>query len=268
MLGYSEVIESLRWGLSELGHEVTVAINAAAKDRTNIIFGGQILTEQHFHQFRADTVFYNFEQIGGVPLHSLKQSIYCIAARFQVWDYSPQNMDTWRQLNLAFAPVLVPVGFSPTLQRIPKRGVEDIDVLFYGHPSESRMRVLSEICETGAKYVFACGLYGQARDELISRAKIVLNVTGYALRRIFEVARVSYLLANEKAVVSDIYPDSLIEADLKEAVAYAPLEEISQTCAKLLENEADRRQLEERGAAIFRRRDIREILRNALAAMK
>ncbi|MGD0462629.1 MAG: hypothetical protein ABSB74_09075 [Tepidisphaeraceae bacterium] len=267
LYGYSEVIDVLRWGLSELGHETSAAINSIGRGKTNIVLGGQMLGETEFRQFPADTVFYNLEQLAEISPERLWPVWRNIAGQFRVWEYSQRNMEVWRQFQPKWSPTLVPVGWSPILRRIPKRENEDIDVLFYGLPSNARLVAFNSLCQAWVKCVFACGLYGKERDELIARAKIVLNINRYEQSRIFEVVRVSYLLANEKAVVSDVHPDSYIEPDLKEAVAFSPLEGILETCQNLLKNDAARRELRSRGKAAFERRDIREILRIALAAM-
>jgi hypothetical protein len=266
--GYSEVIETLQWGLNQLGHETTAAINSVAKDKTNIVFGGQMLGENGLAQFPADSIFYNFEQLAEIPEEKLWPVWRTIAQRFRVWEYSERNMDVWQNFEPKQSPVLVPVGFSPILQRIIKRDDEDIDVLFYGFPSNARFAVFNRICSEGVKAVFACGLYGTQRDELIARSKIILNINRFVQSRIFEIARVSYLLTNAKAVVSDIYPDSFIEPDLTDAVAFSPPDEIARKCLDLLRDDPARQALESRGQAIFQRRDIRQILQKALDAMK
>ncbi|HEX4052913.1 MAG TPA: hypothetical protein VHX86_01480 [Tepidisphaeraceae bacterium] len=266
--GYDEVIQTVQWGLNELGHETTVAVNSVAKEKTNIIFGGQMLTEHALLRFPPDSVFYNFEQLARIPEDQLWPVWRAIARQFQVWEYCPPNLEVWQQFQPKFSPLLVPVGWAPILRRIPKRDNEEIDVLFYGFPSTPRFAAYHQICMGGMKAVFACGLYGKERDELIARAKIVLNISRFVQSRILEIARVSYLLANGKAVVSDIYPDSFIEPDLKDAVAFSPPEGIAQTCQNLLGNDQARRELENRGKAAFERRDIREILQTAMEAMK
>ena len=41
--GYKDVIDTLQWGLDQLGHEVTYAINQISGEATNIIFGAQMI---------------------------------------------------------------------------------------------------------------------------------------------------------------------------------------------------------------------------------
>ena len=265
LYGYAELIGAMQWGLTELGHETTAAINSLGRDKINIVLGGQMLGEMEFKQFPPDTIFYNTEQLAEVSPENLWPVWRNIASQFRVWEYSQRNMAVWEQFQPKWPPTLVPVGWAPILRRIAKIENEDIDVLFYGLPSNARFVAFNNLCKAWVKCVFACGLYGKERDELIARARIVLNVNRYEQSRIFEVVRVSYLLANEKAVVSDIHPDSFVEADLKEAVAFSPLEGIVETCQNLLKDDAARRELASRGKAVFERRDIREILRKALA---
>jgi hypothetical protein len=182
-----------------------------------------------------------------------------------IWDYSQRNIAVWRKLSPRHPPVHVPIGWAPTLERVASGVDKNIDVLFYGMPSNTRLQLIGDLAAAGHKTVFACGLYGAARDDLIARSKIVLNINLYDQSRVFEIVRVSYLLGNGKAVVSDVYPESDIDADIREAVAFAPLEQIIPTCARLLEDESARSRLEVLGSRAMQGRDIRAILRNALS---
>jgi hypothetical protein len=263
-LGYREVVETIKWGLGELGHDVTVAFNNFVSDRINICIGGQMLTPEHLHRVPPGAIFYNLEQIAHIPVDKLRPSFPLIASQFRVWDYNPANLATWQKLNPAFPPQLLPICWSPNLRQIPKLDEEDIDVLFYGIPSAARLTLFGLLCQAELKCVYACGLYGQARDSLIARAKIILNLNLYESSQIFEIVRVSYLLANEKAVVSDIYPGSSIDPDIREAVAFTPVQNITAECLRLAKDDSARHQLAARGRAIFERRDIRENLKQLL----
>jgi hypothetical protein len=85
----------------------------------------------------------------------------------------------------------------------------DIDVLFYGSLNDRRREVLQGIERAGLaagkrnlRVVHAYGAYGASRDALVSRAKIVLNLHFYEAK-VFEVVRVSQLLANGRFVISE-----------------------------------------------------------------
>jgi hypothetical protein len=269
MFGYREVMETLAWGLTELGHPANLTLNSFSnQDRRNIIVGGHVLHREQLQQLPPETIFYNLEQIRGLESRQLKPTVRLIAERFNVWDYNEGNVQTWRQINPNLSPTLVPIGWHPGLQRIPKRPDEDIDVLFYGRANLPRFEILERLCHAGLKVMYVSGFYGPQRDELISRAKIVLNLNLYQPTRVFEVVRVSYLLANEKAIVSDIYPETDIEPDLKEACVLVPREKILDECTRLLTDNSARADLARRGRQIMEKRDIREILRPILASLK
>ena len=83
--------------------------------------------------------------------------------------------------------------------------------------------------------------------------------------KIFEIVRVSYLLANSKAVVSDVYPESYIEQDIAAGVTFVSPAVIADACWDLLVDDDRRHRLERGGFACFSRRDIRTFLAAALA---
>jgi hypothetical protein len=264
LYGYREVIETLEWGLRTLGHEVTLSHNQFASGSTNIVFGFQTMSPQAVAALPPDTIIYNFEQMAGRKIDELKPSYHAAARRLRVWEYSERNLDTWRQLKPASSVIHVPVGWAPILARIPQDVDQDIEVLFYGFPGLARLTIFNELCREGIRCLFVCGLYGKSRDELIARSKLVLNINLYDRSRIFEVVRVSYLLANSKAVVADARPDTFVESDLQDALAFETPERITARCVALLEDDKARLCLGEHGEEIIRKRDIRAILSRAL----
>ena len=67
-------------------------------------------------------------------------------------------------------------------------------------------------------YLWGKNVWGDIRDEMIGRSKLVLNLTGYhAKNTIFEIVRVSYLLANGKAVICQKRENVEIEPDILES---------------------------------------------------
>jgi hypothetical protein len=267
---YQEIIDSLLWGLRQLGHYATYSVNSCCYEATNILFGAHLLPELLMNS-PDDTIYYNLEQISGHPQYDRsnpKDTVQLIASKFRIWDYTGANMATWTALNPKHAIKLVPVGYAPILTRIESAAQQDIDVLIYGAVGEQRLAVfasLGRLVNGGLATVFASGLYGPGRDSLIARSKIVLNVNNIPRSKIFEIVRVSYLLANAKAVVADIYPDSYIEQDIASGVIFAPAALIAKTCWELLADDARRTQLERQGFACIARRDIRLLLAAALA---
>ena len=264
LYGYREVIETLQWGLTALGHPTSVAENELASGVTNIVIGFQMLSEAMLDDLPPDTIVYNFEQMAGLTTDALKPIYRAAARRLKVWEYSEQNLPAWATLDPIHPVVHVPVAWAPILARIHEPAEQDIDVLFYGLPGKLRLAIFRQLAEASARCVFACGLYGAGRDALIARSKLVLNINLYASSRIFEIVRVSYLLANAKTVVADLQPDTFVEPDLRDAVAFEPPEGVAGRCLMLLENDAVRKELGKRGEEIMRKRDIRGILLHAL----
>jgi hypothetical protein len=267
---YQEVMESVVWGLRQLGHKATFSANDYCHGAQNILFGGH-LSPRLLIDSPGDTIYYNLEQISGDPQYNPanpKDTVKFISSKFRIWDYSGANMEAWNRLMPTHAIKLVPVGYAPTLTRIENAENQDIGVLIYGAVGLQRLSVfasLGAMVNQNISTVFASGLYGAGRDSLISRAKIVLNINNISRSRIFEIVRVSYLLANSKAVIADIYPDSYIEENIAAGVVFVPTKMIAETCWDLLADETRRKQLERQGYDCFSRRDIREYLAAALA---
>jgi hypothetical protein len=258
--GYDEIIETIRWGLDHLGFEVTYAINRFEPGHTNVFFGAQMLALDALRRLPASTIIYNLEQISGLTPEQLRESYRYCGEHFQMWDYSEFNLPTWQSFNSARAPVHVPIGYAPILTRIEKPLTQEIDVLFYGGPGGQRLRIFGDLCARLVRTVFVHGLYGRSRDELIAKSRIVINVNQYPRYGIFEIARASYLLANSKAVVSDFSETSKIEPDIRDAVRFCGLDDIVQECVNLLDDDAARTNLEDRGFEIMSARDIRKAL--------
>lgn len=254
---FREIAETLLYGLESLGHRAAILENTVDPQATNIILGAHLLNESEMQALPPGTIVYNLEQIGapGLPAR-----YYELASRFQIWEYSSLNLKVWHEHVCAFPPLLVEVGYAPGLSRITSAPEQDIDVLFYGSMNEHRSAVLERLKEEGVKVCSVFGIYGRGRDALIARAKIVLNLHYYEAW-LFEAVRVSYLLANAKAVVSETAADVGAYA---EAVESLPYEELVRGCLDLLHDEPRRKELEQRGLRFIRRRGITRILQSVL----
>lgn len=252
--GYKEIIDTFAWGLEQLGHSVQYGLNhfadPSAGPAINIIFGCQMLPVEVLVNLPKETIVYNLEQLRGIAPGNLKPGLQFAARHFQVWDYSHENLPVWHQAGCA-NPVHLPIGFAPVLSRITPSPVQDIDVLIYGLPGPKRTEVFQQLCNLGVVCMFVCGLYGQARDDLIARSKLILNINLWDFGKIFEAARVSYLLANRKAVVCLDEPGLSAQAHWREALPFVPMEQMVSTCVELLENDAKRYELEQRGYEMF-----------------
>jgi len=222
---FREVMESLSWALSALGHAANITENWISKTETNIIFGAELLAPNQPERMPAGTMIYNLEQPSHPNLAKVKALVH--GQRLQVWDYSKTNYETWRAEGADVR--YVPIGYTPNLTRIPKAKVQDIDVLFLGWLTPRRTEVIQQLRAAGLNVVGSDHCYGGGRDELISRAKVCLNVH-HDGRNLFEIVRVSYLLANHKCVVSEVSADDAEYSDLH--IIRAEYDELVETCSR------------------------------------
>lgn len=273
--GYQEVIDTLLWGLREIGYEVSFSFGELRRDTRNIVLRAEVASTELLATFPKDTIIYNLEQSYGLFLSSKKpengmsalnwESYAYIRENFEVWDYSLKNIDAMRTVDSKMPVKYVPIGFAPILHRIARPQVQDIDVLIYGMPHDYRLGIFKKLCESWNRCLFVCGLYGRDRDELIGRSKIILNLTSGEPESIFPIVRTSYLLANRKLVIADMQPHLHFDADMPDAVQFCSTEQIPFLCQCWLSNDIERLKAEYKGFDVMRQRDIRTILLTALA---
>ncbi len=243
---FDDLTASLAEGLRLAGVDAEVVPDPglgrgrAPRGRRPVVIGGHVLDDRALRQLPRDAVLYNHEQIE--PTSMLPPERLDAYARRAVWDYSARNVAAWAAAGHQVAHV--PVGWSPNLARIARRPDPDLDVLFYGSVNERRLRILQALERAGARVHVAFGVYGEARDDLIARARLVLNVQFYEAR-ILEVVRLQLLLANGVPVVSESAPGMDAPAGLADACAFEPYERLVPGALALLR---DTRALDELGA--------------------
>jgi hypothetical protein len=257
--GFREVAETVAGGLGALGHDAVVVAGPPPAGRRAIVLGANLLG-RHPVELPADAILYNLEQVEpGSPWFGSEQ--LDLFRRHRVWDYSARNAARLAALGVP-APVVVPIGYVPEMTRIAA-GAEDIDVLFYGSMNPRRSAIVRRLRADGLRVEAAFGVYGAARDALIARAKVVLNVHFYEAK-VFEVVRVSYLLANRKAVVSERGADPDEEAPFAPALRFARYDELARECRELVTSAAERRRLGDAGLDVMRGRPEAGFLAAAL----
>lgn len=268
---FREVGEGLQAGLVRLGHTASFGENTVLPHAVNIILGMHLLDEATAMSLNPlTTVVYSLEQLGDpahMALHGYTNGSWTppwylqLAQRYQIWDYSPINLRLWRSVQRAWEPQIVEVGYVPELTRFQSHREQPIDVFFYGWLNDRRQDILARLKNAGLEVVCGAGVYGAERDAVLASTKLVLNLHAYPLE-IFEVVRVSYLLANSKAVVSETSPDI---GSLREAVALADADTIVDVCRDLLADDEKRHALERRGFEVFSRHSLLPSLQVAIS---
>lgn len=226
---FRDVAESLSWSLVALGHSATVRENwiSTVEGDTNIVFGSELLSPGQ--ALPPNTIIYNLEQ----PTHEMMPKVQALARGLRVWDYSAVNVRQWKELGYNVRHV--PIGYTSNLTRVPKDIEKDIDCLFLGWITPRRQKILDELTAAGLKVVYSDKCYGGGRDALIARSKIVLNIH-HDGRDMFEIVRVSYLLANSKCVVSEFSSDANEYRELDHGMVACPYGVIVEFCKKISES--------------------------------
>ncbi len=262
--GFREIAEGLHHTLLALGHDSVLTSRLDLDDRRTIVFGANHLVHYGL-EVPEDPIFYNLEQLGDDSPWMAMPEFIDLFRHHQNWDYSQANIEYLATLGLPRS-TYVPIGYAPELTRIPP-AAEDIDVLFYGVLSERRYGILKDLHDRGLRVKWLSGVLGASRDAWIARSKIVLNVH-YWEAKIFEIARVSYLLANKRVVVSERGADPTFEREFESGVAFADYDDLVDRCVELLGDERARRKLAKRGYQAFSARDQAAIVVRALADLE
>ena len=159
----------------------------------------------------------------------------------------------------------MPIGYMPEMRRIEPASEQDIDVLFYGGVTERRGEVLQDLKDAGLGVKVLQNHWGFERDRYIARSKVVLNMHAGFLANTFEIVRVSYLLANSKAVVSEYCESTVIEDDFLGALVMVDYKDLVPACLDLVNDHKKRRFYEERGFSVMSDRDETIYLKVALS---
>ncbi len=255
----TELAQSVYYGLKRLGLPVSFDGPPPPSSRA-IVFGAHLLDADSVRTVPPDAIIFNSEQLDA-DSPWLSRPYMEMLRTHPVWDYSAENAQRLARLGV-HAVRHVPVGYVPELSRIAP-AVEDIDVLFYGSLNPRRQLILQELERRGLKVVAVTGCYGEARDRLIARSKVVLNLHYYE-SKVFESVRVSYLLTNSKAVVAECGAGTSIEPDLLQGLRAVPYDRLVDACVDLVRDEAARRALAQQGHAVFSARPAEPILAAAL----
>lgn len=263
---FMDVAQATKYALRRLGHEV---VNGTFREieegRLNarlILFGANGVTDPG-NLLPEDAIIFNAEQVATMKVTDpiLTHDTF---HRRVVWDYSAMNAAKLRTLGFQRV-VHCPVGYVPEMRTI-EPVEEDIDVLFHGSMNDRRRAILDDLARAGLRTVRLWTLYDDERDVHIARAKVCLNIHYYD-PAVFEIFRVSHLVANGKCVVSeDDGRDEGLEAVARAVTRYVPYAGIVEACRDLVANDEARREQARAGHEAFKKIDFTESVRLALEA--
>jgi hypothetical protein len=263
--------ECIMWcveGLKAAGYPVTYADAQLKPDAINIVLASYCTpdTWTSMSGVAKNIIIYNWEPVASDHGRITQRYVRSLQ-KTHVWDYSRNNVEELARYAGVQDIHYVPMGFVPAMSTLSAAPEQDIDVLFYGTIYPRRRVVIDQMKSLGLRVVTSeeCGnLSGAQRDQYIARAKVVLNMHSFDAVHVFEMARVSYLLANKKAVVCEVSEVTDIDDDLLEAVSHGKIDTLAGLCKQLVDDAAARRALELRGFELFSRRDAAQIMTAAV----
>lgn len=260
---FIEIAETLMYGLHSNGIIAKISTNEILPKVKNIILGAHLINHTSISDIPADAIVYNFEQLYNDSVWMSNEYISLLKT-YQVWEYSKENIEYLKTLKPLFEPAHVPLGFTEQMGRIEKADNQDIDVLFYGSINYRRKVILENLKKSGLNVIHLFGVYGAERDSYISRSKIILNVHAHKTN-IFEIVRISYLLSNRKAVVSELSPGSKVDSDVKGGLIFAEYDGLVEACRSLVSDDSRRSEVEIKGFSAFSSRKEKLILEKVLS---
>ncbi len=243
---FSEIIRLLWLSIRDNGFECDFTINSPARDRINILIGYHLVPFQPPWS-QVDTVIWQLEQLDDSPTqwNSLREA-HLRHARM-VWDFTPDNLTFLSRKGIG-AQLLVP-GHHPAMKTIRPAPEPDIDILFYGSVGERRRVLLDRLSES-FRLQALFGVYGEKRDSWIARSRLVINIHHYPAQQ-FESVRVSHLLSNQVAVLSESSP-AMPWPDI--GLKTALYEDLPDQCTRLLGDRQELVDLSRRNHHLFARR--------------
>ncbi len=227
--------------------------------RAPIVIGPHLLPPQA--DLPPGSILVNFEQVS-TGEGWIGEAYLSLLRRFPVLDYSQRNQAALIGKGISHAG-LIGIGHSPSLLRIAPAPVKDIDVLFYGSINPRRKRIIDGLQARGLEVVSLFDVYGAERDASIARAKVVLNLHFYD-SAIFEVVRVSYLLANGICVLSEGDEGDPDVAPFRGGLAICSYADLVERCAALVTDEATRTTVANVGQERMMARRQADLLREAM----
>jgi hypothetical protein len=234
-----------------------------ARGEQQIIIGGNIATPTTALSIPDDAIIYNFEQVGGwqfaPPYVKLLQ-------RCVVWEYHPANIDRLGTHH-GIAATLVPFGYVPAFTPpVHTYMPPDFDVAFIGSLVPYRTKVINDLKLAGLRVHASDSCYEDQRADILRRSKLVVNVHFYPQVKLLEVVRLGLVMAQCKAVVTQLDGDTRIDPYYLPGVCGAKYDEIVPAVVDLVRNDRKREELAYTGYKLFAARLATDSLQKGLAA--
>lgn len=200
---FAEITQALQRRLSDLGHQAFLFLSDSFMkyaDPQAVLIAVGVCRNPKL-ELPARTIIYNLEQIGSGWFTAELVDLY---NQYPVWDYSAVNASRYSEVGLKPAVATVSFCFHESLNHFDREDIEtcDIDVVHVGWSNPRRDKILQELRSHGLIVEHVDNKYGQERDAVLVRAKLLINIHFYEAS-IQEKARIIYALANGVAVLTE-----------------------------------------------------------------
>jgi hypothetical protein len=202
---------ALKYGLEDLGHDVSLAAASLDRDRLNIVFGAYFLRTHQIHALAGlgrRVALVNTEVIAGDMVNWTPDKVDLLGAYLPamksgafVWDLVMDNMKEHERYGTRAR--FLRWGWHPRMEEIDHRAEKDRDYYFFGSLTPRRREILARLESAGlcGSAHHSCPYF--VRNDAISRAKVQLNIIQDDRYSHVNAARVCYLANNRCAVVSE-----------------------------------------------------------------
>jgi hypothetical protein len=260
---FHEIEAAMFFTLQRMGYEVTNSVNEFKTNARNIVFGmHHCPVDVVRHDIPKDTIIYSLEQMRDQP----ECIRWCRKYRgLEVWDYSMRNVDVLRKAGVESIKHCK-IGYVPELSYFERNRPEerDIDILAYMSPSQRRLNIMNQFSEDkNINFVAVQSTYGDERDKLIKRAKLVINLHNHD-NEIFEMVRVSHLIQNKVPVISERNLTTDFPDYMEGTVNTAPYEDFVTKTYELLKDTKKLDEHAEQGLEIFKKSQMENFLKEVL----
>ena len=260
---FEDVIIALQAAFKDLGIPCIRTENEFVDGAINVVIGSvMFVSEQVAAALKGKPyVLYQMEQLAADRGHLPNFPGYVGLMRdaLCVWDYSLSNIEQLAQMGITRV-AHVPAGFHSALEVLAHDQPKDIEVLFYGALTPRREHIIRALRDRGVSAEALFGMYGDARNSIIARAKILLNLHAVEIDTLEEI-RLSYLLANRCFVISELSDHN----PYGDGVVFRPYDQLVETCVHYLQaGDEVRQEIANCGYQAIRKLDYTEFVRKAV----
>jgi protein O-GlcNAc transferase len=259
---YAKVVAA---GLHSNGYSVQCEPNKIDDNKKNVILGAHLLDPSEHSRIPSGSIIVNLEQLmaKGAPV---SKAYLDLLQRHVVWDYSKNNMEfLLSRFGVKHAQYL-PVSYHESMMGLENKRTQDIDVLFYGVLNARRRAILTALDEAGLNVQVLVGVYGDERDEYISKSKVVLSVSYYAVD-ILESTRVLDAMAKGKAVVAECSENADFDPRMRGGAVLCGYDDLVAECKRLVADSESRRSVESKALKTCCALDVSKTVEDVLNAL-